>query len=222
MCPRTRVRLPLASAVGRRHHQFVRDHHHGLRQVERRIFGRSRDRDQSMAEFKLSICEPAIFAAEDNRNFIRVRQRVEFHRSRTQRCRTTAIATAAACGADRDRAIGDGSRQIRIDGRVREDVVGMHRHLDGLAIVQRTESDQAKVVEAHVLERPRRRADIASRLRPVEHERKFVRRGHLNGYAVPIAAREGGKVPHLFSQWCRGYPCKKKTHRGFHYNKVDS
>ena len=58
----------------------------------------------------------------------------------------------------------------------------MHRHLNGLAIVQRTAPDEAKIVEAHILERSRRRADIAGRLRPIQHESKFVRASHVEAW----------------------------------------
>ena len=95
----------------------------------------------------------------------------------------------------------------------------MHRHLDGLAIVQRPASDQTKIVEAHVLERARHRADIAGILRAVEYERKFVARGHLLVMRVSMPQRKGGKVRIFSEYWVQGSPLQ--TQRGFHYNKVD-
>jgi len=149
-----------------------------LRQIERRIFGCGRDGDQAITELELVVGQPVVFAAEDDRDFIGAGNSVEFRRRGAQRMGAAAIAAAAAGGADRDRAIRQRGRQIGIDRRTGQNVIGMHRHRGRLAIVQGAGRDQAKIVEAHVLERSRRGTDIARRLRPEQDEGEFLPRSH--------------------------------------------
>ena len=160
-----------------RREQFVREQQHGLREVERRLLGRGRDRRDVVATQQFHVAEAAVLVAEqDRRRAAPQRLGREFARSQD-----ALAGPLAGRRADDPRRFAERFIERRdLLGRMQH-VLGLVRHAPRVSPRSDLRGYEREPHEAEVLHRARDAAEVERAARPVQHD---VDVGDVHGCGV--------------------------------------